>query len=991
MYANSRTRRKWNQVLLFLVSCHFVKYSISSPILSSQFSQFQSARNLRNLPCVVRRSGMKGVCMFAIDCIKSNGTHLGTCIDKFYFGSCCQIKEVDALYNIDLDDNRIDSNFPSPSSQQSLNNKNTRPVPTTSQAPSTVHFSSSNYKTSSKPAINYNNKTFELIPTTTLASSTSTLLSKRPITTKKSTTEKYAINVGGFSTTLGNIIERNVTNKINLNDETAQSTTESIKLTTFQTIQDSIKNVTKSTTMRVTSKTKPPIVTKRPVLNRTSDASTTSIKPTKRPTGSPASKPTKNSTTVIKLPPTTAATRKPVVTTVAVNRRTTLTSRRNSTTTRKPLPVTSSKPANEHLLTTISYVETTKAPRPRPKPTNSVVKVEPTTLYDEDAFTTTFSVVSAGDDKKDTTSKPVSSQKPATTVKSTSVTRRPATKTTSSFSTTQSTSKRPITDSETSMTGSSSSIITTHAAASTMKIEVTQKPLNMTTERIVEEIHQTTPSSTLMQQSSTLSNTGLVTWTLGNEVTDNATKDDAWILLTSVTPNDSNSPSIIDTMTTERKIIETSTQSLINENLTEPITAPNELFKLEETTIEIGSDENLIHISQEEEEASSETSSVEIEVSGEAEDEESGEETTVETNTDSDEDITTIQDEPITTTTTRSASTTLSSSTSSSTITQLSPNETLPVSIPDDTTVNPELLNTTYDTTTLSSTETDSDESIRGNETTTTTPFTTTAMNLEGIDYKQICGRRMFPEARIVGGAKAAFGRWPWQISLRQWRTSTYLHKCGSALLNENWAISAAHCVENVPPSDLLLRLGEYDLSIEEEPYGYQERRVQIVASHPQFDPRTFEYDLALLRFYEPVVFQPNIIPVCVPENDEDFIGRTAFVTGWGRLYEDGPLPSVLQEVSVPIIKNEICEAMYRSAGYIEHIPHIFICAGWQKGGRDSCEGDSGGPMVIQRTDKRFQLAGIISWGIGCAEPNQPGVYTRISEFRDWINQILMF
>lgn len=89
-----------------------------------------------------------------------------------------------------------------------------------------------------------------------------------------------------------------------------------------------------------------------------------------------------------------------------------------------------------------------------------------------------------------------------------------------------------------------------------------------------------------------------------------------------------------------------------------------------------------------------------------------------------------------------------------------------------------------------------------------------------------------------------------------------------------------------MPPSDLLLRLGEYDLAEEEEPYLYQERRVQIVASHPQFDPRTFEYDLALLRFYEPVVFQPNIIPVCVPDSDENFIGRTAFVTGWGRLYE---------------------------------------------------------------------------------------------------------
>ncbi|KAK5647140.1 hypothetical protein RI129_002032 [Pyrocoelia pectoralis] len=258
-------------------------------------------------------------------------------------------------------------------------------------------------------------------------------------------------------------------------------------------------------------------------------------------------------------------------------------------------------------------------------------------------------------------------------------------------------------------------------------------------------------------------------------------------------------------------------------------------------------------------------------------------------------------------------------------------------------------------------------------------------------DFTDVCGRRMYPEARIVGGERSTFGKWPWQISLRQWRTSTYLHKCGAALLNENWAITAAHCVDNVPPSDLLLRLGEHDLSTDSEPYIHQERRVQIVAAHPQFDPRTFEYDLALLRFYEPVQFQPNIIPVCVPTTDENFVSRTAYVTGWGRLYEDGPLPSVLQQVAVPVINNTICESMYRSAGYIEHIPHIFICAGWRKGGFDSCEGDSGGPMVIQREDNRFLLAGVISWGIGCAEPNQPGVYTRISEFRDWINQILQF
>ena len=81
--------------------------------------------------------------------------------------------------------------------------------------------------------------------------------------------------------------------------------------------------------------------------------------------------------------------------------------------------------------------------------------------------------------------------------------------------------------------------------------------------------------------------------------------------------------------------------------------------------------------------------------------------------------------------------------------------------------------------------------------------------------------------------------------------------------------------------------MGEYDLATDEEEFPYIERKVQIVASHPQFDSRTFEYDLALLRFYDPVRFQPNIVPICLPPPSEvDFVGRTAFVTGWGRLYE---------------------------------------------------------------------------------------------------------
>nr|XP_053653090.1 serine protease filzig-like isoform X1 [Cherax quadricarinatus]XP_053653091.1 serine protease filzig-like isoform X1 [Cherax quadricarinatus] len=263
-------------------------------------------------------------------------------------------------------------------------------------------------------------------------------------------------------------------------------------------------------------------------------------------------------------------------------------------------------------------------------------------------------------------------------------------------------------------------------------------------------------------------------------------------------------------------------------------------------------------------------------------------------------------------------------------------------------------------------------------------------VKLNTSNYKDICGVPVYPTGRIVGGNEATFGEWPWQVSLRQWRQVTFLHKCGAALLNENWAITAAHCVENVQPEQLLLRLGEFDLERSDEPYPFAERKVQIIATHPKFDARTFEFDLALLRFYEPVSFLPNIIPICVPQDDYSFLNNTGYVTGWGRLYEDGPLPSVLQKVPVPVITNKECEDMYRAAGYVEHIPNIFICAGYERGKRDSCEGDSGGPLVIQRNGV-WNLAGVISWGIGCALPNQPGVYTRISEFREWIEKIIVF
>nr|XP_037291030.1 serine proteinase stubble-like [Rhipicephalus microplus] len=109
------------------------------------------------------------------------------------------------------------------------------------------------------------------------------------------------------------------------------------------------------------------------------------------------------------------------------------------------------------------------------------------------------------------------------------------------------------------------------------------------------------------------------------------------------------------------------------------------------------------------------------------------------------------------------------------------------------------------------------------------------------------------------------------------------------------------------------------------------------------------------------------------------------FVLSYAILSAGGVLPSVLQEVKVPIVSNEKCKNMFLAAGRHEYIPNIFMCAGFEEGGRDSCQGDSGGPLQIQAKDGRWFLAGIISWGIGCAEPNLPGVCTRISRFKEWI------
>ena len=108
-----------------------------------------------------------------------------------------------------------------------------------------------------------------------------------------------------------------------------------------------------------------------------------------------------------------------------------------------------------------------------------------------------------------------------------------------------------------------------------------------------------------------------------------------------------------------------------------------------------------------------------------------------------------------------------------------------------------------------------------------------------------------------------------------------------------------------------------------------------------------------------------------------DFSGALATVTGWGTLQSGGNQPEVLNEVQVTVQTNDQCNSAYGGG-----ITDNMICAA--DAGKDSCQGDSGGPMVVEENG-RFALAGVVSWGYGCAMPEYPGVYARVTAQLDWI------
>jgi secreted trypsin-like serine protease len=277
--------------------------------------------------------------------------------------------------------------------------------------------------------------------------------------------------------------------------------------------------------------------------------------------------------------------------------------------------------------------------------------------------------------------------------------------------------------------------------------------------------------------------------------------------------------------------------------------------------------------------------------------------------------------------------------------------------------------------------------------------------------------RGLAPSAhiRIIGGEPAQQDAWPWQVMIIT-SVSTKNGKkepvmCGGSLIGVRWVLTAAHCFANkqwdldgFQPVAVAERsvtaLAQYYADVDFKSW----HRVAAPIVHPRFNQDTGENDIALVHLNEPARSQA-VTALLTSNRELESPPVRAIVTGWGSMRDlqkikptesgffdlatqamvqpEDVLPNRLMQAELPLVAIERCNGRYKGIDRI--IDQRTLCAGLGEGGKDTCQGDSGGPMVVHTSRDRWIQIGIVSWGMGCAFKDYPGVYTRVSAFGDWI------
>ncbi|CAH7470133.1 1810009J06Rik [Phodopus roborovskii] len=212
---------------------------------------------------------------------------------------------------------------------------------------------------------------------------------------------------------------------------------------------------------------------------------------------------------------------------------------------------------------------------------------------------------------------------------------------------------------------------------------------------------------------------------------------------------------------------------------------------------------------------------------------------------------------------------------------------------------------------------------------------------------------------KIIGGYNCPKNSIPYQVSLND-NTG---HQCGGSLISDQWVLSAAHCYKG---KRLQVRLGEHNIKVLEG--GEQFIDAGKIIRHPKYNEDTADND---------IIYQVSTIslPRSCPAS-----GTQCLVSGWGNTVNlGGKYPAILQCLDAPVLSDSSCKRSYPGV-----ITSNMFCLGFLEGGKDSCDGDSGGPVACNG-----ELQGIVSWGYGCALRGKPGVYTKVCNYLGWIRETM--
>ena len=242
---------------------------------------------------------------------------------------------------------------------------------------------------------------------------------------------------------------------------------------------------------------------------------------------------------------------------------------------------------------------------------------------------------------------------------------------------------------------------------------------------------------------------------------------------------------------------------------------------------------------------------------------------------------------------------------------------------------------------------------------------------------------------RIVGGSDADPGDFPWQVALISDIDDPYQTQfCGAALIADRWILTAAHCFDREDPG-VYVAVGLVDLDrAGDAVHAYSEQWI----IHPDYDDDSLDNDIALIELETPLDLNACgencavIAPLTAPlEETTAYVGARARVSGWGNLAASGEEDSWTEELQFAELFIMACTETPSLYGEDDVTGNMF-CAGVEEFDKDSCQGDSGGPIVVANNEGTGDLlAGIVSWGNGCAVNGYPGVYTRVSQYGEWL------